>query len=764
MRKKQLFHPWLSAMITLLVITATCRTTPVFAQYYPAPELVSSDKQPALLKQLRASGSTAEKVDALLDLANIHYNKPLKTLHDFPIATQYSQEALRLSRQANDDRLTDQALYTLASIYLLEDSVENVENLLAAIKNDTIKNNIQVGLAFTYVFCPQRPLSHALGKGKFYTQQGQELSTRLQLKKNKLLTRQYLGFIHNLEGKDSVGNQELKEVIQQYKQFKMDGVQYPYMLLAEMHWMQGKFKDALNDLYSATDAFEHSPDKTALSNLYYIAITLYGRMGEHKKEEEAMRLGLEQCKKAIARFPAEFFIGEISHRMIRIKRKEQALAFVDSASRIFTPITFDQKSNEIATYAEVYLAVGQYQQAEKYYLQSLAMSESAGWAAANDYSNVGYFYVEHNEYAKARPFLLKALEMQDKMTSVWEKRQLTNMLFIVDSATKNYVSAIADLKQNQTFDDSIESAKRHADVQKLMIQYETEKKDAEIKSFKQKELLDQARQDRATIIRNVIIGAALLFLIAAAVFYRQFLGKKKLSEIITQKNQKQQVLLQQLNRSLSEKEWLLKEVHHRVKNNLHTVMCLLESQSLHLESDALRAIEDSKHRIYAMSLIHQQLYQTEGMTTIDLKAYIMQFIGYLKDSFALGPQVHFELEIEPIQIEVPVAIPLALIINEAVTNSIKHAFRGIPHPTITITLYNHHDSLSLVIKDNGIGIKNVEKIRENRSLGMKLIHGLSEDLNARFNINGKDGLQISVECSIKPFAQSVDLEEELRLV
>ncbi|MBS1606674.1 MAG: sensor histidine kinase [Bacteroidetes bacterium] len=764
MRNKQRSTAWLSAKIMLLLITTTFRTTPVFAQYYPAPELVPPNKQAALLQQLNASGPMADKLDALLGLANIHYNKPIKTLQDFPLATRYAREALGLSRQLQDEKRITESIYTLASIYLLEDSLSEAENLLPAITNDTVKNNVQVGLAFTYVFCPQRPLKDALTKGKFYAQQGQQLSTRLRLKKNELLTRQYLAFIHNLEGNGKMGDQEMLDVIQQYKQLKMEGIQYPYLLLTEMHWMQGQFKEALNDHYLTTNAFEQSTDKTALSSLYYTAATLFGRMSEHQKEEDALRLGLEQCKIAIGRFNANLFIGEMARRLIRTGQSKKVLPFVDSLTHIFTPVTFDQKIATVGTYANAYLATGQYQQAEKYFLKSFTMTKAAGWATGNDYSVLGYFYVEHKEYVKARPYLLKALSLQDNMTSVYDKRQLTYMLFLVDSATQHYTSAIRYSQQNHALDDSLELAKRHADVQKLMIQYETQKKDAEIKSFEQKELLGRARQERADFIRNVVIAAATLFLIVAVILYRQYRSKKKLSEIIIQKNKKQQLLLEQLNRSLSEKEWLLKEVHHRVKNNLHTVMCLLESQALHLESDALKAIEDSKHRIYAMSLIHQQLYQTEGMTTVDLKAYILQFIGYLKDSFALGPRVHFELNIEPIQIEVPVAIPLALIINEAVTNSIKHAFRGIPDPTITITLYSHHDSLSLIIKDNGTGIKNVEKIREKRSLGMKLIHGLSEDLNAKFNIQGNDGLEISVECSTKPFSPVVNLEEEFSIV
>ncbi|MDO6431157.1 sensor histidine kinase [Flavitalea sp. BT771] len=764
MKRKQLSKRWLSVTTLLLWISILLWGPPALAQYYPAPARVPADQEPNLLQQVHTSRETSVKVHALLDLANIHYNKPIKTPQDFPLAVQYSQEALRLSRQSDDPSNEDESLYTLASAYILEDSLLNAENLLPLIHNDTIRNNLQVGLAFTYIFCPQRPLADILGKGKAYCEQAQVLSKRLKLQKNELLIRQYLAIVYYMEGHEMSGEQEIMAVIQDYKRLNMSGIQYPYLVSIDIHWMQGRFTDALNDIHLATAAIDQSPDKTALADLYWIENVFYGRISEHGKEDESLRLGLEQSKKVIGRYCIHQFIDAIVYRMIKNKEAEKALAFLTSQVRTVPPITFDQKNQTVEAHSKAYLALGRYKQAEQYFLESFAMLKRAGWLSSLDYGKLGYFYLERKEYAKARPYLLDAQAMQDNSTTVYEKRHLAYELFLVDSAAKNYTSAIKYLNLNHALNDSIENTKRRADVEKLMIQFETQKKDAQIAAFAQKEQLARARQERADFVKNVVIAAAIVLLITAAIVYRQYLGKKKLSEIIAEKSQKQQQLLDQLNRALTEKEWLLKEVHHRVKNNLHTVMCLLESQSLHLQNDALKALDDSKHRIYAMSLIHQQLYETEDMKTVDLKSYIAQFTGYLKDSFDLGPRVHFELNIQPVQIDVPAAIPLALIINEAVTNSIKHAFQGISNPLIEITLRSHHDQLYLRIRDNGIGIANVEELRKKRSLGMKLIHGLSEDLNGLLTMESNNGLHITIECPIKPFAGVLPVDEVLTAV
>lgn len=213
-------------------------------------------------------------------------------------------------------------------------------------------------------------------------------------------------------------------------------------------------------------------------------------------------------------------------------------------------------------------------------------------------------------------------------------------------------------------------------------------------------------------------------------------GKRK-NETITQKNE-------QLQQLLKDKDWLLKEVHHRVKNNLHTVICLLESQAMYLKNDALKAIEISQHRIYAMSLIHQKLYQSADIQTIDMAVYLVEFTGYLMDSFDVHQQITLQLDIEPLKFGVSQAIPVALIINEAVTNSIKYAFPANEQGIIYIGLKQTEKNVKLIVADNGIGISSTINDDELKSLGISLMKGLSSDLKGKINIQNETGTKISV--------------------
>jgi two-component sensor histidine kinase len=124
-----------------------------------------------------------------------------------------------------------------------------------------------------------------------------------------------------------------------------------------------------------------------------------------------------------------------------------------------------------------------------------------------------------------------------------------------------------------------------------------------------------------------------------------------------------------------EKEWLMKEIHHRVKNNLQIVISLLSTQSNYIDNDiAYNAIRESQHRMQAISLIYQKLYQSENLARVDIRSYIAELVTYLRESFDTDPRIRFELDIVPLDLEVTRAVPLGLILNEAITNAIKYAF------------------------------------------------------------------------------------------
>lgn len=744
--------------LSVIVILSLFTSIGVRAQYYPMPPSIPVSQLEKLKNLLDKSKSESAKIDILLRLSSLHYSKAIKSFSDFPIALKLAKEAKYKSIKTGNRNAIDKSLWAISTIYILQDSVGKAENILTEIVDPLIRNNVELGLAYTYIFCPERPLEDVLGKGKMYVQEALNLSLKLNNKKNELKSRQYLAFVHFLEGKEKECLKELKDVIGEYSADKIEGIQYPYGILADIHWSEGKYPEALQDLQIAISATEKSNDKTAMSDLYAGLAEIYLRASEYEKYISTLNLALDNSRQRISRYTAQNIIRSISRQLIKKHQGSAAIKYLNEQTRVFIPITYDQVIVMVNAYANAYLAIKDYKKAEQYFLKEFLMIKNAGWGTADNYSGMGYFYIEHKEYQKAKPFLVQAEKMQDKHTDVLVKRHLTYMLFLADSALGNYQSAIRYLKQNKKLDDSVENTKKRGDVQKLLIQFDTQKKENQIKDFKQRETVNHINQERSKLVKNIILSVAILFILVSIIIYRQYRQKKLLSEVITEKNLKQEALLIQLNRVVKEKEWLLKEVHHRVKNNLHTVMCLLESQAVYLESDALKAIEDSKHRIYAMSLIHQRLYETENSKSINMHSYIHEFVGYLRDSFVVENKIHFNVDVDQITLDVAVAIPLALVINEAVTNSIKHAFTGRMYGEISIFLKLANDQLNLKISDNGIGIKENRKNKRLGSLGMKLIDGLSEDLNGRVMVESDNGTAITFVCSIDPFMENAKNE------
>ena len=174
-------------------------------------------------------------------------------------------------------------------------------------------------------------------------------------------------------------------------------------------------------------------------------------------------------------------------------------------------------------------------------------------------------------------------------------------------------------------------------------------------------------------------------------------------------------------------------------------MSLLNSQSVYIDNEpALTAIHDSQHRVHAMSLIHQKLYGSENVSSIDMSIYIRELVTYLADSFDTGQRIRFTYDIEPLEMDVSQAVPLGLILNEAITNAIKYAFpngrTGLIALSLTTTAPQHY---ILHISDNGIGMPAGLNSKKG-SLGMSLMEGLSEDLNGSFEIESDQGTTIEI--------------------
>ena len=192
-----------------------------------------------------------------------------------------------------------------------------------------------------------------------------------------------------------------------------------------------------------------------------------------------------------------------------------------------------------------------------------------------------------------------------------------------------------------------------------------------------------------------------------------------------------------LARSVAEKDVLLHEVHHRVKNNLQVIVSLLRLQSAAIPDPRLsKVFLESQHRVESMALIHEQLYQTKDMREVDLAEQVWQLAANLFHSYGIDGHIALRLEIDPLRLPVDRAIPAGLILNELISNALEHAFPEGRRGTLTIqaraTPVEGGACVTLEVRDDGVGLSETVNTREPNSLGLRIVKILTRQLKGVF--------------------------------
>ena len=202
---------------------------------------------------------------------------------------------------------------------------------------------------------------------------------------------------------------------------------------------------------------------------------------------------------------------------------------------------------------------------------------------------------------------------------------------------------------------------------------------------------------------------------------------------------------EQIVRSLQEKEVLLKEIHHRVKNNMQVICSLLSLQANGITDETVRArFEESRNQVYTMALIHESLYSSSDLAHIDFKAYLESLIGGIVDTYNRN-DVIFSVDMESIALDVTVGIPCGLIVNELVSNSLKYAFPEGKNGTIRVGIYrNSAGNYALFVEDNGIGLPNEVDFFNTQSLGLQLVNALTKQIHGTIELSQTEGTRVII--------------------
>ncbi|MET4014610.1 two-component sensor histidine kinase [Mucilaginibacter sp. UYP25] len=567
---------------------------------------------------------------------------------------------------------------------------------------------------------------------------------------NALMNLAYLNFLMNdIKGSEAKASKALR--LQNELNFPY--LHYTYDLLSLISSQKTKVERGLDFELKAVKSALATKDSLGLVYFYArIGHTIYG------SDKTYFSFSDYWLKKAAILFldnrdPDIYLtIYNLTANQLESGKPNGSSALLENALKNIPAVELIEKQFAFLAKATNYESLKNYREAEKYYLLVYKMMNEGQLVTkdlrASYYKYIiGRFYFKASRYDKSKRFLEEYLASAGPKTdNLIVAADVQTYLYKIDSLQGHFESAANHLQQYITFDKQLTDSNDNKNIAGMKIQLEITQKERDLQVLKAKNTL-QSQQANAT--RNFIyVGIAVALLIIGMLYGRYFVNKKQKQEM-DKKNCLLQSVISEKDELLVSKEWLLKEVHHRVKNNLHTVICLLESQAQYLQNDALMAIENSQHRIYSMSLIHQKLYQSEDIKTVDMSLYLPEFVSYLTESFGTGNRIRFDLDIQPIKLGVSYAVPLSLIVNEAVTNSIKYAFPGNRNGQIKIQIHEVENEIMLMIADNGIGINMHEINASPASLGLKLLRGLSEDIKADFSLVNDNGTVINIKFKVE---------------
>ncbi|MBS1659899.1 MAG: tetratricopeptide repeat protein [Bacteroidetes bacterium] len=721
---------------------------------------VSKEEADSLLKSLPAGRTDGDEIDIFLKVAEYYIYKAGEYKADFDKAKEYMQKAAFLNKRVKSE---DANAFQL----LLESQIDKENRLpkVGKVKAETAlsrlikgKNKFYLGTAY---FCLSDYYSYSDAGESIEKRRLVELAVQSFEQTNNIeqlaYSLKFLADLYALNDEREKALEKLGRVLPLYESIHYTALQGVYILYSNIYFTDGNYKTALNyglmALKNAQTGGDTSMSVCQINN--YVGIIL-NRLKENERAIDYYQAAMKVAEKYNDNDAVLEVMANAVRSYVELKKPEEALSFMRSVPKRFLKPGLDESYMYVPmSYLVVYGELKRYAEVQTYcdqILQEIKVHRPSDKLLHDFYSLLIGFYLQTRQYASASLFIGRIDSLSKKIGDPNRVKEGYYLKYRLDTARELYKSASENLLKYQIMNDSLFTETASRQMKQLEVEYETEKNRNEIKlrdqsitMLNQKNQLQQSSLERTSLVKNFTIGAAVFLFIIMGLLYRQYWIKQHTNKIVMEKNE-------QLQHLVSEKDWLVKEIHHRVKNNFHVVASLLEIQSSYLKNkEALSAIKESQNRIHSMSIIHQKLYQSETLSTIHMPEYIYELVEFLRESYAIRDDVVFTLDIENMELNHGVAISLGLILNEAITNAIKYAFVHTGKGKISISL-NHISEgwILLNVADNGQGLPADFKSKFGATMGMELLQGLTDDMGGNFSIETNNGTHIKIIFSEDP--------------
>ena len=480
------------------------------------------------------------------------------------------------------------------------------------------------------------------------------------------------------------------------------------------------FQQALNTVTGKTDSLSIIFESSIINNISGI----YFDMGRLDKSREFTERSIEIAKRL--NHGGQLAYGYVSLALIADNegKWEEAIEAHKMADKYIEEhdVFYLRGYNKI-NLAEIYERQNLLDSAQKTYEELLndpTVNVEVSFSALANLSKL------RNLSSDAKGAIVLANQLLDKAKEremLSHVRDAYHLLYTAYQSKGDYLQALKSHEQYMVYKDSLVNTESINALNELEKKYETEKKEREIEALAFENEQNALLLDKQASEKLLYIVAIITLLLIMGLVLWQISQKNKFNKLLTEKNST-------ISKALLEREVLLKEIHHRVKNNLQIISSLLNLQARFIkDKSAVDAVQEGRNRVKSMALIHQKLYQQDNIQGINMPEYIENLSRALLTSYKIkGDRITVDRKVDAINLDIDTAIPLGLIINELLTNSLKYAFPENEKGELKISLLQDRESLTLEVADNGIGMDNASK--SEGSFGMTLIDSLAEKLSA----------------------------------
>ena len=491
-----------------------------------------------------------------------------------------------------------------------------------------------------------------------------------------------------------------------------------------LHLNFGMHSQALEYFHKSLKVREEIGDKRGVTFCFNNIASVYKQQGRSDIALEFYHKSLKIREELKYKTGISVSLNNIGVVYKNEKEFDKALEYYQKSLAI-KEVLKDEKgiSHVLNNIGTIYKEQGKLTMALVKYEESLKMT-----SALNDYRwmaitlfNMGSVYLKQGNSTKAYNCASRSLDISQKIGHPELIRDASEVLKEIYSKGHNWKDAFEMQELYVTMRDSIRNKKTEADATEQRITYEVKKKEQEIRLLsvqndvlqREKEV-QQLRINKNKIIKTVFLVGGILAFLSAFFFYVVSKKRKAVNKLLKKQD--------------DEKKIMLKEIHHRVKNNLQVINSLLRLQSKEIkDQEIVDKFKETQKRVITIAALHEKMYHSENLKNINLKEHIESIVKDLVTSYALDKKIEVKIDIEEITIGLRTLVPLGLIINEIIVNSLKYAFNNSNEGVINLQIKQLDKRIfEMLIGDNGVGFKSY---KNTSGFGSKLITIFTKQLN-----------------------------------